>query len=161
MEYCLTTPQHPLIIFLPTELTMNEYKNFMTVALSSIDQYKRQGIENQRDALELQQKLERIIFNYSLPLLELSDLEEAIPDHLRQKAALNISKINFCGKPKEVKRQKALDLQDDDIQFLDCERGTTNLSNVEKNTQNRQSITDLTDDLADEITFLEERSSCG
>ena len=46
---------------------MNEYKNYMTVALSSIDQYKRQGIENQKDALELQQKLERIIFNFSIP----------------------------------------------------------------------------------------------
>lgn len=41
MEYCLSTPANPLVIFLPTELTMNEYKNYMTVALSAIDQYKR------------------------------------------------------------------------------------------------------------------------
>jgi hypothetical protein len=37
MEYVLSTPHNPLIIFLPTELSMNEYKNYMTVALSSID----------------------------------------------------------------------------------------------------------------------------
>ena len=41
MEYIITTPEHPLIIFIPTELTMNEYKNYMTVALTSIDAYKR------------------------------------------------------------------------------------------------------------------------
>ena len=33
MEYCISTPENPLIVFLPTELTMNEYKNYMTVAL--------------------------------------------------------------------------------------------------------------------------------
>lgn len=42
MEYCISTPENPLIVFLPTELTMNEYKNYMTVALQSIDMYKRQ-----------------------------------------------------------------------------------------------------------------------
>ena len=41
MEYCITTPENPLIVFLPTELSMNEYKNYMTVALQSIDMYKR------------------------------------------------------------------------------------------------------------------------
>lgn len=54
MEYCISTPQQPLIIFIPTELTMTEYKNYMTVALSSIDQYKRQGMVGRDPALLLQ-----------------------------------------------------------------------------------------------------------
>jgi hypothetical protein len=37
MECIFTSPEQPLIVFVPTELTMNEYKNYMTVALSSID----------------------------------------------------------------------------------------------------------------------------
>lgn len=37
MECIFTSPEQPLIVFVPTEFTMNEYKNYMTVALSSID----------------------------------------------------------------------------------------------------------------------------
>lgn len=79
MEYCLTTYEKPLLVFIPTELSMNEYKNYMTVALQSIDSYKRQHLEYQSDSLELQQKLERIIFNFSLPHLDDQELQNAIP----------------------------------------------------------------------------------
>lgn len=46
IDQCISTFENPLVIFVPTDLTMQEYKNFMTVSLSSIDAYKRQGLEN-------------------------------------------------------------------------------------------------------------------
>ena len=90
MECIFTSPEQPLIVFVPTEFTMNEYKNYMTVALSSIDQYKRQGKNLMDQALELQYKLEKIIFDFSLPLLENQDLQNAIPDHLKKKCELHV-----------------------------------------------------------------------
>jgi len=33
MEYLFTSPEQPLVVFVPRELTMNEYKSYMTVAL--------------------------------------------------------------------------------------------------------------------------------
>lgn len=84
---------------------MNEYKNYMTVALSSIDQYKRQSIEQNSETLDLQKKLERIIFNYTVPYLGDHDLEKAIPTHKREQVFLNLSKINFNKKEEATKKQ--------------------------------------------------------
>lgn len=70
MEYIFSSPDQPLVIFVPTELAMVEYRNLMTVALSCIDQYKRQGQNLLNDSLELQYKLEKIIFDFSLPMLD-------------------------------------------------------------------------------------------
>ena len=54
MEYVLTSFENPMTIFVPTELSMAEYKNYMTVALQTIDNYKRQLIEtNDPKALRL------------------------------------------------------------------------------------------------------------
>ena len=41
MEYVLTSSHNPMTVFIPTELSIDEYKNYMTVCLQAIDVYKR------------------------------------------------------------------------------------------------------------------------
>jgi hypothetical protein len=42
VEYLFSSPEQPIVIFVPTELALVEYKNLMTVALRAIDTYKRE-----------------------------------------------------------------------------------------------------------------------
>lgn len=44
-------------------------------------------------ALMLQQKLEKIIFNFTVPHLDEDDLKNAIPDRFREQVALRISQV--------------------------------------------------------------------
>lgn len=42
LEYCLTTRENPLIIYVPTELTSTEYKQYTSQAMNNLENYPMQ-----------------------------------------------------------------------------------------------------------------------
>ena len=106
LESIFTSPEQPLIIFVPTELAMVEYKNLMTVCLRDIDRYKRNQINLMSTSLSLQYKLEKIIFDFSLPMLDSQDLRNAIPQKFRKTCEEHLKLMLLRGE--EVTKEEVL-----------------------------------------------------
>ena len=90
IEYCFTQSTNPLIVYVPTDLTPEEFRDYSKIAISNLESFKHCGGTQMAEMNGLQIEIDQILDNHTVNFqnevlgIKISDSQMVIDQQLQQ-----------------------------------------------------------------------------